>query len=136
MRYEFTGEAPEEFPTLSGVLVHEQGRGSAILEPGDTIEVPFAVVHPRLLAQDAETERATDVLLEAGNDEGDLSEAEQRALGLLPPAPVDEPDEAPTTRRRSSTKPKDEEPEQDEESDPSGEQSINDAGEAGTTTEV
>lgn len=45
--YTFTGDAPEEFPTLSGELV-EAGRADAVLEPGDQITVENEVDHPRL----------------------------------------------------------------------------------------
>lgn len=45
--YKFTGEAPEEFPTLAGDLV-AGGRADAVLEPGDEITVTEEVEHPRL----------------------------------------------------------------------------------------
>lgn len=43
--YTFIGDAPEEFPTLSGELV-EAGRADAFLEPGDQITLEHEIDPP------------------------------------------------------------------------------------------
>jgi hypothetical protein len=45
-RYKFTGHGPEVFVELSGVLAPVLG--DAVLEPGDVIDLPDPVDHPRL----------------------------------------------------------------------------------------
>lgn len=58
-RYTFTGLEPEEFSGLAGDLVGVQGRASALVEPGEVIELTDPVHHARLEPADDETVAAT-----------------------------------------------------------------------------
>lgn len=83
-RYQHTGPAPAEFLDLSGELVFVQGRGNAILEPGEKIELPFLVDHVDLQPLDHATTAATAAL----HDElaGDVMPAESVETEPVKPA--------------------------------------------------
>lgn len=79
--YEFTGDQPEVFPSLSWWLT-QGGADDATVEPGTTVTINEPIVHPRLRPTDKAERLTWDVLY----DPADLEAPEPE-----PVAPAPEP---------------------------------------------
>lgn len=95
-KYRFSGDAPETFPSI--VFVDADGHHTLTLEPGDVVDLPEPVEHPRLEATDepATHDAALATPVEAPELEAAAVTAAVQATTEPPATEPTEPTPAPT----------------------------------------